>query len=169
MRQRLWLIVLGCSSLAGCTAAGPREKFRLPEDSYATTSILETLVPVGMPIEVARRTLEQRGFVCTYENTLGIPYLHCEQVKPRHLWPFRGIWTANIYHDGFVRSVQGRYDIYPVEVGRHIPPRAAEEARAVHNAHDRAMAAHEVVGPVAPMTAPVVPEGLIEDDEPRRP
>lgn len=69
--------------------------------------------------------MELYGFRCAYGNTLGIQYLHCEQEKRKHLWPFSGVWSATIYHNGYVQRVQGRYELAIVDHGVCIPRKTA--------------------------------------------
>lgn len=121
----------------------PRGKFFLPEDSFLTLKRIEKLVPPGMPIEEARRVMELHGFVCTFEDDIGIPYLQCNQLKTNCVWPFDGTWEATIYYDhGVVRSVQAKYDFHAVELGTRIPKWTAREARQIDAEHDAAAAQH---------------------------
>jgi hypothetical protein len=100
------------------------ERLTLPEDELATTERLERIVQPGMPIEEARETLERYGFRCRYEEAIGVPYLYGVEVKERHRWPFRAVWSTTIYHkNGFVTSVHGHYDPAVVERGIRIPPK----------------------------------------------
>ena len=115
----------------------PRGQFFLPEDSFLTVKRVEALVPPGMPIEQAREVMEIHGFVCTFEESVDIPYLQCNQIKYQHLWPFNGNWMATIYYEhGLVKSVQARYDLNPVELGTRVPKRAALEAREIDSMKD---------------------------------
>ncbi|HWB10505.1 MAG TPA: hypothetical protein VG826_14850 [Pirellulales bacterium] len=140
MRMFAWILVLSSGlAMAGCKTQEPvpRGHFFLPEDSFLTLKRVEALVPAGMPIEQAREVMEIHGFVCTYEEAVGVPYLQCNQIKRQHLWPFNGTWMATIYYqEGIVRSVQARYDLNPVERGTKIPKRASREAREIDRAHD---------------------------------
>lgn len=124
-----------------------RGNFFLPEDSFLTLKRIEKLVPPGMPIEEARRVMELHGFVCTFEDDIGIPYLQCNQLKTNYVWPFDGTWEATLYYDhGVVRSVQAKYDFHAVELGTRIPKRTAREAREIDAAHDAAAAQRAAEG-----------------------
>lgn len=115
------LLVCGSASL-GCSSSLPRRPaFFLPEDEPMTTERIEALIEPGMPIEEARRIMELYGFRCSYQNTVGIEYMHCEQERRKHLWPFSGVWSATIYHNGYVQRVQGRYELAIVDHGVRIP------------------------------------------------
>ncbi|HVX10340.1 MAG TPA: hypothetical protein VHC22_04125 [Pirellulales bacterium] len=130
-------ILFVCLVATGCQTPVPRGKFHLPEDSFLTLKRIETLVPVGMPIDQAREVMEIHGFVCTFQESVGIPYLQCNQIKRRSLWPFNGTWMATIYYeDGIVHGVQARYDLNPTEVGECIPKRTARKARQIDQEHD---------------------------------
>jgi hypothetical protein len=118
-------LILGLWAAAGCNSLPQRPKFALPEDELLTTERIEALVPEGVPIEEARRVMELYGFRCAYGDTLGIQYLHCEQEKRKHLWPFSGVWSAIIYHNGYVQRVQGRYELAIVDHGTRIPRKTA--------------------------------------------
>ena len=174
MRTLGWLLAL-CGGLAicGCKTPDrvPRGHFYLPEDSFLTLKKIETLVPPGMPIDEARAVMEIHGFVCTFEEAVGVPYLQCNQLKRQHLWPFNGTWMATIYYDdGVVRSVQARYDLNPVERGTKIPKRVSREARDIDRAkdaqimkasHAMPMAVDMVPGPVlSPPSPPSPTEGV---------
>lgn len=122
MRTICTAVILGLWAAAGCSSSLPqRPKFALPEDELLTTERIEALVPVGMPIEEARQVMELYGFRCAYGNTLGINFLHCEQEKRKRVWPFSGVWSATIYHNGYVQRVQGRYELAIVDRGVRIP------------------------------------------------
>lgn len=119
-------IILVCSwASLGCSSLPQRPAFFLPEDEPLTTARIEALIEPGMPIEEARRIMELYGFRCSYHNTVGIEYMHCEQERRKHLWPFSGVWSATIYHDGYVQRVQGRYELAIVERGVRIPRKTA--------------------------------------------
>jgi len=142
MRTIGWILAL-CAGMAisGCRTPVPRGHFYLPEDSFLTVKRIEALVPPGTPVEEARRTMEIHGFVCTFENDIGIPYLQCNQIKTNCVWPFDGTWEATLYYDfGVVRSVQAKYDFHAVERGTRIPKRTARQARSIDSAHDAAAA-----------------------------
>jgi hypothetical protein len=172
MRTLGWILALSCGlALSGCKTPVPRGHFFLPEDSFMTVKRIEALVPAGMPIEQAREVMEIHGFVCTFEEAVGIPHLQCNQLKRQHLWPFNGSWMATIYYEnGIVRSVQARYDLNPVEVGTCIPKHASRKAREIDRENDaqlrkasRAMpmAVEMMPGPVlSPPTPPSPAEGV---------
>jgi hypothetical protein len=106
----------------GATSNG-LDRISLPEDKLATIERLERILQPGMPIEEAQQLLEGYGFRCRYEETVGVPYLYGVQVKERHRWPFRGVWSATVYHkDGIVTRIQGNYELTIVERGIMIPP-----------------------------------------------
>ncbi|HVA45405.1 MAG TPA: hypothetical protein VNH11_03375 [Pirellulales bacterium] len=145
---QIGLLVCTLLSLVGCKTPVPRSSFFLPEDSFLTLKRVEALVSPGTPIEDAREIMEIHGFVCTYENDLGIPYLQCNQIKTNCVWPFDGTWEATLYYDhGVVRSVQAKYDFHAVERGTRIPKRTAREARQIDAAHDAAAAKRAAGGP----------------------
>jgi hypothetical protein len=143
----LWLLLFASLAITGCQSPArtiPRGKFRLPEDSFMTVKRIEKLVPAGMPIEQAREVMELHGFVCTYDEVVGIPHLQCNQIKRQFLWPFNGEWMATIYYEhGLVKSVQARYDLNPVEVGTCVPKRTALKAQEIDRAKDAHAQAHE--------------------------
>ncbi len=149
------LTVFVCLMVTGCQTPVPRGKFHLPEDSFLTVKRVESLVKPGMPIEQAREVMEIHGFACRFEESVGIPYMQCDQIKRQHLWPFNGTWMATIYYeDGIVHSVQARYDLNPVELGTCIPKRTARKAREIDQANDaRAAAAHPDPG--------AAPDGMV--------
>ena len=120
----LLLIGLSASGCASYTSGG-RGKLFLPEDEPMTTQRIEELIPVGMPIEEARRQMESYGFQCVYGNAIDLQYLYCLQVKQKHIWPFLGTWSATIYHDGYVQRVVGRYELKIWDRGTRIPQRPA--------------------------------------------
>src|SRR5690348_7575395 len=123
MRRFIDLLLVSCCALSGCTSVGGLDRISLPEDKLATIERLERIVQPGMPIEEARQLLERYGFRCRYEETVGVRYLYGVQVKERYRWPFRGVWSATIYHkNGLVTGVQGTYDLTIVERGILIPP-----------------------------------------------
>ena len=133
----LGLVVCGCLFTVGCQTSVPRGSFHLPEDSFLTVKRIEALVPPGTDIEQAREIMEIHGFVCTFEESVGIPYLQCNQIKRQHLWPFNGTWMATLYYDhGVVRSVQARYDLNPSELGTKVPKHTARKAREIDRAKD---------------------------------
>ena len=172
MRTLGWVLALGMiTAISGCKTPVPRGHFSLPEDSFLTVKRIESLVKPGMPIEQAREIMEIHGFVCTFDEAVGVPYLQCNQIKRQSLWPFNGTWMATIYfEEGVVRAVQARYDLNPVEVGTRIPKRTAREAREIDRAND----AHAMQNsppmpvPIEMMPGPVIaapsppspPEGL---------
>lgn len=146
-------------AISGCQTPVPRGHFFLPEDSFLTVKRIEALVPPGMPIEQAREVMEIHGFVCTYDEALGVPYLQCNQIKRQHLWPFNGTWMATIYFEqGVVRAVQARYDLNPVEVGTKIPKRTAREAREIDRANDAHLMKNS---PPLPMPMEMMPGPVI--------
>ncbi|HET6882948.1 MAG TPA: hypothetical protein VFI31_22455 [Pirellulales bacterium] len=150
---RLRLLFFASLVLTGCHAhrTVPRGKFFLPEDSFLTVKRIEKLVKPGMPIEQAREIMEIHGFVCTYEEAIGIPHLQCDQIQRSRLWPFHGVWMATIYYEhGLVKSVQARFDENPVELGVCIPKHTAIEAIATGNAKDAHDRMHEEQAGVAP-------------------
>lgn len=125
--------------LTGCkaTTSSRGHFFFLPEDSFLTVKTIESLVPPGTPIVEAREIMEDHGFVCTYEEAVEIPYLQCNQITKRRLWPFNGSWMATLYiEDGFVKSVQARYDLNPSEFGVRIPKRTGRRAQRIDRAKD---------------------------------
>jgi hypothetical protein len=145
--------------IPGCQTPVPRGHFSLPEDSFLTVKRIEALVPAGMPIEEAREVMEVHGFVCTFDEAVGVPYLQCNQIKRQHLWPFNGTWMATIYFEqGVVRAVQARYDLNPVEIGTHIPKRTAREARQIDRANDARLMRNSppMPGPMEMMPGPVM-------------
>jgi hypothetical protein len=152
-----WILALSSAlAISGCKTPErvPRGHFYLPEDSFMTLKKIESLVPAGMPIEQAREVMEIHGFVCTYEEAVGVPYLQCNQIKRQHLWPFNGTWMAAIYHqEGVVTSVQARYDLNPVELGTKVPKRASREAREIHRAKDAQLLKGAQMGPPMPNLA----------------
>ncbi len=161
MRMFAWILALS-SGLAvfGCKTQEPvpRGHFYLPEDSFMTLKRVEGLVPAGMPIEQAREVMETHGFVCTYEEAVGVPYLQCNQIRRRSLWPFNGTWMATIYfQEGVVTAVQARYDINPVEVGTKVPKRASRQAREIDRAKDAQLMNAAHAGPELPMAVEVMP------------
>lgn len=137
--MRAATFVFAVVMMTGCKAATPSRGhfFFLPEDSFLTVKTVESLVPPGTPIEEAREIMEDHGFVCTYEESVEIPYLQCNQITKRRLWPFNGSWMATLYiEDGFVKSVQARYDLNPTEFGVKIPKRAGRKAQRIDRAKD---------------------------------
>jgi hypothetical protein len=177
--MRAATIMFAVVMLTGCraTTSSRGHFFFLPEDSFLTVKTVESLVPVGTPIEDAREIMEDHGFVCTYEETVEIPYLQCNQITKRRLWPFNGSWMATLFiEEGFVKSVQARYDLNPSEIGVRIPKRTGRKARAIDRAKDAA-AAHSagdgMLEPL-PMDGPIMappPElgptaSIVADDSP---
>jgi len=126
MRLFCFAVLLGGLAASGCSSISTtRARLFLPEDEPMTTQRLEELIPLGMPIEQARRRMESYGFQCTYGNALDLQYLYCLQVKQKHIWPFLGTWSATIYHNGYVQRVAGRYELKVWDRGTRIPQRAA--------------------------------------------
>src|SRR5258707_15684676 len=106
MRCFALFVLSSCCALSGCTTVRGVDKLSLPEDELATTERIERIVQPGMPIEEARTVLERYGFRCRYEDTIGVPYLYGVQIKERHVWPFRAVWSTTIYHQsGLVTGV----------------------------------------------------------------
>lgn len=170
MRTLGWLLAMcGGLAISGCKTPDrvPRGHFYLPEDSFLTLKKIETLVPPGMPIEEAREVMEIHGFVCTFEEAVGIPYLQCNQLKRRHLWPFNGTWMAAIYYeDGVVRSVQARYDLNPVELGTCVPKHASRKAREIDREHDAKL---RKASQAMPMAVDVMPVPVLSPPSPPSP
>lgn len=174
MRTFAWILALSSGlALSGCKTPEdrvPRGHFYLPPDSFLTLKRIETLVPAGMPIEEARDVMEVHGFVCTYEEAVGIPYLQCNQVTRQHLWPFNGTWMASIYfQEGVVTGVQARYDLNPVERGTKVSKRASREARETDQANDAKLrnADHAPPNPPnLPMTVEMMPGSAMAPPSP---
>jgi hypothetical protein len=173
MRMFAWILVLSSGlAMSGCKTQEPvpRGHFFLPEDSFMTVKRIESLVPAGMAIEQAREVMEIHGFVCTYEEAVGVPYLQCNQITRQHLWPFNGTWMATIYYqDGIVRSVQARYDLNPVERGTKVPKRASREAREIDRANDAHLMNAAHAGPDLPMAVEMMPGPVVAPTPPSPP
>lgn len=157
--MRAATLVFALMMLTGCkaTTSSRGHFFFLPEDSFLTVKTIESLVPPGTPIVEAREIMEDHGFVCTYEEAVEIPYLQCNQITKRRLWPFNGSWMATLYiEDGFVKSVQARYDLNPTEIGVKIPKRTGRKAQAIDRAKDQhALHAAGAIEPL-PMEGPTL-------------
>jgi hypothetical protein len=173
MRMLGWILAM-CSGLAicGCKTQEPvpRGHFYLPEDSFMTLKRIEGLVPAGMPIEQARDVMEVHGFVCSYEEAVGVPYLQCNQLKRQHLWPFSGTWMAAIYYqEGVVTGVQARYDLNPVELGTKVPKRASREAREIDRAKDAQIRNSGQMPPDFPTAVEIMPSPVMAPPSPPSP
>ena len=152
--MRAAIIGFAVVMLTGCraTTSSRGHFFFLPEDSFLTVKTLESLVQPGTPIEEAREIMEDHGFVCTYEESVDIPYLQCNQITKRKLWPFNGSWMATfIIEDGLVKSVQARYDLNPTEFGVKIPKRAGRKAQRIDRANDEHALQKAGMGPLEPL------------------